>query len=126
MRLLSGRITWGPCVVSTLLLQDVSTLMYFCVAPVSAIPYVGLLLCVFPIQLLQLLFNCVKYYSTLVISLLINILLFLYPVLDPNCHAPFGMSFILLPILFNYFAFSLCPSTLYLHFSLSFYLTPWV
>ena len=43
IRLPSGRITRSPCVVLTLLIQGVSNLMYFCVAPVSAIPYIGLL-----------------------------------------------------------------------------------
>ena len=50
-----GRITYDPCVVISLLLQGVSTLMYFFVEPVSTIPYLGLLLGGFPLQLLQLL-----------------------------------------------------------------------
>ena len=70
MRIPYGRITRSPCVVLTLLLKCVSTLMYFCVAPVSAMPYVGLFLGGFPLQLLQLLLVCFKYSSTLVISLL--------------------------------------------------------
>ena len=55
MWLPSGKITCGPGVVLNLFLHGVSTLMYFCVAPVSAMPYVFLLLGGFPLQLLELL-----------------------------------------------------------------------
>ena len=42
MRLPYERINCGPFCVLTLLTQGVSTSMLFCVAPVSAMPYVGL------------------------------------------------------------------------------------
>ena len=86
MRLPSSRINRGPGVVLTLLLQGVFTLMKFCVAPVSAMPYVELILVGFPLHLLQLLFVFVKYSSTLVISLLNKHFLLLYPVSEPNRH----------------------------------------
>ena len=66
-RLPYGRITCGTCVVLTLLLHGVSTLMWFCVDPVSEMPYAGLLLGGFPLQLLKLILICLKYSSTLVI-----------------------------------------------------------
>ena len=68
-----GRITRGPCEVLILLLHGMSTLMYFCVAPVTSIPYVLLLFGGLPLQLLQLLLVCFKYSSTLLMSLLINL-----------------------------------------------------
>ena len=52
MRLPSGRITCGPCEVLTLLLQGVSNLVWFCVAPMSSFPYVGLLFGRLPLQFL--------------------------------------------------------------------------
>ena len=35
----SGRLTWGPSLIFCLLLHGVFTLMYLCVAPVSAMTY---------------------------------------------------------------------------------------
>ena len=35
----SGRLTWGPSLIFCLLLHGVFTLMYSCVAPVSAMTY---------------------------------------------------------------------------------------
>ena len=65
-------------------------------APVSEIPYVGLMLGGFPLHSLQLLLVCVNFSSTLVLSLLIDLLLFLFTASDPNRHAPL----VLPPILF--------------------------
>ena len=52
--------------------------------------------------------------STLVLSLLIDLLLLLFPVLDHNCHAPSGRPLVLLPILFKAVALSLCLSAFFL------------
>ena len=87
--------------------------MYFCVAPVSAIPYVGLLLCGFPLQSLQLLLVCVKNSRKLVISLLIDRLLFLSTVSDPNRPTPYQMPLVLPAILFKAVSLSLCPFALF-------------
>ena len=73
MMLPSGRITSCPCEVLILLLHNVSTLIYFCVGPVSTITYGGLLFGGFPPQLLQSLLVCLIYSTTLVKSLLINL-----------------------------------------------------
>ena len=54
-RLQSGSITRGPREFLTLLLQGVSTLMWFDVVYVSAITYVRLLFGGLPLHLLQLL-----------------------------------------------------------------------
>ena len=43
MRLISGKITHVTFCVLTLFTHGVSTFMYFYVAPVSAIPYIGLM-----------------------------------------------------------------------------------
>ena len=56
----SGRITRGPCEVLTLLLHGISTLIKFCVAPLSVISYAGLLFGGFPLKLLELLLVCFK------------------------------------------------------------------
>ena len=125
-RLPSGRITRGPCVVLNLLLQGVSTLMYFCVAPVSAMPYVGLFLGGFPLQLSQLLSVCFKYSSTLVISLLSDLSLLLSIVLDPNRLTPSRMPLLLPPILFKDIDVYLWTPDLYLHASPSCLPNPWV
>ena len=67
MSLPSGRIACVPWCVFTLLIQGVSTLMYSFVASVSAMPYVGLDLCGFPLHLLHSLLFCVINSSTVVL-----------------------------------------------------------
>ena len=42
LRLPYGRITCGICCGLTLFTQDMSALIWFCVAPVSAMPYIRL------------------------------------------------------------------------------------
>ena len=54
-----GGITCSPWFVLTLFTQDVSTLMYFCVAPVSTIMYIGLRVGGFPTQMLHSLVFCI-------------------------------------------------------------------
>ena len=71
MRLTYGRITLGPWCVLTFFTQWVSTLMYFFVAPVSEIIYLGLYVGEFPLQLLHSLVFCINGSSTLVLTLLI-------------------------------------------------------
>ena len=80
-------------------------------------PYVGLFWGGFLIQPLQFLLVCIKYSSMLVISWLINSLLLLSPVSDPNMHALSGIPFILPLILFKAVDLYFFSSTLYLHFS---------
>ena len=73
--------------------------MQFWVAPVSAISYVGLMLGGLPLHFLQLLLVFVNVSITLVFSLLIDILLLLFHVLDPNRHALSGRPLVLPSIL---------------------------
>ena len=95
-------------------------------APVSAMPYVGLLFGGFPLQLLQLLLVCFKYSSTLVISLLSDLSLLLSIVFDPNRHAPSGMPLVLPPVMFKDVALSLWPYDFLKHDSPSCPPNPWV
>ena len=126
MSLPSGRITRGPCEVLNVLLQGVSTLVQFGVAPVCAMPCIGLLFCGFPLQLLQLLLDCFKYSSMLVISLLSNLSLYLSILLFPNRHASSGMPLVLPSILFKDVSLSLWPSYFMKQTSPSCPITPWV
>ena len=59
-------------------------------APVSEMPHVKLMLGGFPLHLLQIFLVCVNVSSTLVLSLLIDLLLLVFPILDPNFHATSG------------------------------------
>ena len=84
--------------------------MYFCFAPVSEMPYVGLLMGGFHLQLLHSLLFFVNGSSTVVSSILINLLFMFFTALDPNRHAPFGIPFLLPFILLRDVSFSLWSS----------------
>ena len=71
-RLPSGRSTCGSCVFLTLFSQGVYTLMYFCVAPMSVMTYIGLLVGGFSLQLLHSLVFFINYSDTLLLLLLIK------------------------------------------------------
>ena len=109
------RITRGPCEVIILFPHGVSTLMWFCVAHMSAIPYVGLLFGGLPLHLLQILLICLIYSSTLVKYLLINLSLLLSILLVPNLQPPSGMPLVLPNILFKDVDLSLWQSSFLRH-----------
>ena len=109
-RLPFGRITCNTCYVLNLFTYDVSTLIYFCVAPVSAITYIGLYVDGFPLQFLHSLVFCIKDYIMLVLSLSIKLCLMLFNVSEPSCHAPSGITLLLPLITFRDVALLLFPS----------------
>ena len=86
-----------------------STLVYFCVVPVSEITYIGLLVGELPLQLLHLLVFLIEDYDTFILLLLIKLLFMLVDVSDPNLHDPDGMPRMPPLILFRDFDFIMCP-----------------
>ena len=87
----SGTFILSPCFVLTLFTKGVYTLMQFCVMHVSKIPYIGLLVGDFPLQLIYSLYFCIKYYDTLLLLLLIKRWFVLVTVSDPLCHTSSGI-----------------------------------
>ena len=77
MRLTYSSSTCGPCVFLNLFSHGVSTLVYFLVAFLYTIPYIGLLEVGFPLQLLHSLVLWIKFSDSLVLLLLIKLLFLL-------------------------------------------------
>ena len=105
-----GRITCVTWVVLNLFSHGVFTSMLFYVVHVSLIPYIGLLVGVFPLQLLHSLVFLIKFSDILVLLLLIKILFLLVTVSDHNRHASYGMPHMLPFILLRCVSFAMSPS----------------
>ena len=110
MRFPSDSSTRVPCVLLDLFSQGVSILMCFYVVFVSEMPYTGLMVVGFPLQLLHSLVLFIKYYDNLVLLLLIKLLFILFFVSEPNRRAPAGIPRGMPCVLLRYVSFIMCPS----------------
>ena len=112
MMLPHGSNTWGPLEIFTLLVHVFCTLMYFCVAPLSAIPYVCCWLGGIPLHLLRSIVLLFNFFFMLVMFSLNEPFILLFTIFFPNHHAPREGPFLLCSIQLIILALSKCPSAL--------------
>ena len=117
----SGRMTWGLLLIFLLLLHGVFNLMYFCVDPVSAMPYCSRLVGGLPLHLVLVLLKfakCSKLSSSLVkFKLLVG-----YPNHQRPCVRPKVLPTNIVVALDS----ALCPSLLFLQYSPGCTPAPWL
>ena len=102
MILPSGRMTWGDFVIGCLLLHGLFTLMYFCVAPMLAMPYCSRIVGGLLLHVLLVLLKFAKFSK--LSSLLVTFKLL---VGEPRHERPCGNTNVLNPILVIAVAYAL-------------------
>ena len=117
----SGRMTLGTLLVGCLLLHGVFILIYFCVAPVLAMPYCSRLVGGLPIHVVLVLLKFAK--CSELSSLLVQVKLL---VGDPNHQRNCGNPNVLPPNLIVYVASALWPGLLFFQSDHEWPPAPWL
>ena len=86
MRLPSGRSTCGPMEILTLFWHSVWDFMYFCLYPMSTMPYMVLVVGGLPLYSFYPILFWFKFTATLALSIFPRIFILLFSALNPNCH----------------------------------------
>ena len=108
----SCRMTWGPLLVGCLLLHGVFILIYFCVAPVLAMPYCSRLVGGLPLHVVLVLLEFAK--CSKLSSLLVQVKLL---VGEPNHQMTCGKPKVIPPNLVVAAAYALWPGLLLLQYA---------
>ena len=116
----SGRMNWGTLPIGCLFLHGVLTLMYSCVAPVSAMPYCSGLVGGLPLHVVLVLLKFAKFSK--LNSLLVT---FKSIVSDPNRKRPCVKPNVMPPILVVTMSYALWRGLLLLNYVPEWPPTPW-